>query len=140
MADSVELIEEDVQLDERNSLLEMARKVLLASFGAVVLAQEEVESFVEKLVERGEIAEKDGRKLLRELRERRKAELPDAPVAVTAAAAESAKVEQERRMDALLKRINIPTRLEIEALSQKITHLTEKVDDLLTATEEQAEK
>ncbi|GAB4148421.1 MAG: phasin family protein [Candidatus Promineifilaceae bacterium] len=130
MADSVELIEEDVQLDERNSLLEMARKVLLASFGAVVLAQEEVESFVEKLVERGEIAEKDGKKLLRELRERRKTE----------PAAEVAAIEQERRMDALLKRINIPTRSEIEALSQKITHLTEKVDDLLTATEAQAEK
>ncbi len=133
MADSVELIEEDVQLDERNSLLEMARKVLLASFGAVVLAQEEVESFVEKLVERGEIAEKDGKKLLRELRERRKTE----PIA---APAEVAAIEQERRMDALLKRINIPTRSEIEALSQKITHLTEKVDDLLTATEAQAEK
>ena len=133
MADSVELIEEDVQLDERNSLLEMARKVLLASFGAVVLAQEEVESFVEKLVERGEIAEKDGKKLLRELRERRKTE----PIA---APAEVAAIEQERRMDALLKRINIPNRSEIEALSQKISHLTEKVDDLLTATEAQAEK
>lgn len=133
MADSVELIEEDVQLDERNSLLEMARKVLLASFGAVVLAQEEVESFVEKLVERGEIAEKDGKKLLRELRERRKTEPTAAPAEVVA-------LEQERRMDALLKRINIPTRSEIEALSQKISHLTEKVDDLLTATEAQAEK
>ncbi len=133
MADSVELIEEDVQLDERNSLLEMARKVLLASFGAAALAQEEVESFVEKLVERGEIAEKDGKKLLRELRERRKTEPTAAPAEVVA-------LEQERRMDALLKRINIPTRSEIEALSQKITHLTAKVDDLLTATEAQAEQ
>ena len=133
MADSVELIEEDAQLDERNSLLEMARKVLLASFGAVVLAQEEVETFVDKLVERGEIAENDGKKLLRELRERRKME----SAATSGGAAE---VEQERRMDALFKRISIPTKPEIEALSQKIRHLTKKVDDLLTATEEQAGK
>ncbi|MCA9940781.1 MAG: hypothetical protein KC418_19220 [Anaerolineales bacterium] len=124
MSESVNLIEEQLALDEGSSVLEMARKVLLASIGAVVLAQEEMDTFVGKLVERGEIAEKDGRKLLNELRERRKS------------APESPRVESEGRMDAMLKRMNIPTKTDIETLSQKIHHLTEKVEGLLVAAED----
>ena len=59
--------EQEVVEAERSSLLEMSRKVLLAGVGAVALAQDEIEEFVNKLVERGEIAEKDGRKLIRDL-------------------------------------------------------------------------
>ncbi len=46
---------EEVVEERHNPLVEAARKVLLASIGAVALAQEEVEDFVHKLVERGEI-------------------------------------------------------------------------------------
>src|SRR4051812_14566433 len=51
---------------------ELLRKVALASVGAVVLAQEEIEEFVRRLVEKGEIAEKDGRTLVRDLLEKRR--------------------------------------------------------------------
>ncbi|MEJ2302589.1 MAG: hypothetical protein P8Y14_13790, partial [Anaerolineales bacterium] len=64
--------EEEEKGQEQSPFLEGARKVLLASIGAVALAQEEVESFVNFLVERGEIAEKEGRELMRELVEKRK--------------------------------------------------------------------
>src|SRR5512141_2288242 len=57
---------------EANALLETVRKVLLASIGAVALAQDEIEDFVNKLVERGQIAEQDGRKLLKDVMERRR--------------------------------------------------------------------
>jgi len=58
-----------------NTLFQTARKVLLASVGAMALAQDEIEEFVNRLVERGEIAETDGRKLMQEIKERRKANM-----------------------------------------------------------------
>ncbi|HEB65380.1 MAG TPA: poly(hydroxyalkanoate) granule-associated protein, partial [Chloroflexi bacterium] len=41
--------------EERGTLYEAARKVLMAGIGAVALAQDEAENFVNKLVERGEL-------------------------------------------------------------------------------------
>ena len=42
-------------------MVAMVRKVLQAGVGAFALTKDEVEDFVSKLVERGEIAEQDGR-------------------------------------------------------------------------------
>jgi poly(hydroxyalkanoate) granule-associated protein len=115
------VVEEAAEETERNPLLEATRKVLLASIGAVALAQEEIESFVKKLVERGEIAEKDGKKLVREVMERRKKE------------AKKAEDELDKRVEDLLARMSVPTKSDIEALSAKITALTKKVDELKKA-------
>lgn len=103
---------------ERNPLLEAARKVLLASIGAVALAQEEIEDFVSKLVERGEIAEKDGKKLIREVMDRRKKET------------EKAEDEISKRIEDILERMNVPTKSDIDQLSDKISALSKKVDEL----------
>lgn len=103
---------------ERNPLLDAARKVLLAGIGAVALAQEEIEDFVNKLVERGEIAEKDGKKLVREVMERRKKET------------DKAEDEIAKRVEDVLDRMNVPTKSDIEVLSEKITALSKKVDEL----------
>ena len=72
----IEIIEEEVS-EESNALLDAVRRVLMAGIGAVVLAQEEVEEFVNKLIDRGEIAEKDGRKLINEVVEKRKKKAQD---------------------------------------------------------------
>ncbi len=104
--------------EERNPLFEMARKVTLASIGAMALAQEEAEDFVNKLVERGEIAEKDGKQLIREMMEKRKKE------------AKKAEDQLDKRMEELLDRMNVPSKSDIEALSAKITALTKKVEEL----------
>jgi poly(hydroxyalkanoate) granule-associated protein len=106
---------------ERGPLLEAVRKVLLASIGAVALAQEEIEDFVNKLVERGEIAEKDGRKLVIDIRERRKK------------TTEKAEDTLDQRVEELLGRLNVPTKADMDALSAKITLLTKKVDELKKA-------
>jgi len=106
---------------DRGPLLEAVRKVLLASIGAVALAQEEIEDFVNKLVERGEIAEKDGRKLIQDLRERRKK------------TTEKAEESLDKRVEDLLSRMNVPTKADLETLSAKITVLTKKVDELKKA-------
>jgi poly(hydroxyalkanoate) granule-associated protein len=122
MAKKVEVVVEEPMGEEESSrFVEATRKVLLAGIGAVALAQEEIESFVNKLVERGEIAEQDGRKLVRDVMEKRKKET------------KKAEDELEKRMEELLDRMNVPTKSDIEALSAKITALTKKVDELKNA-------
>lgn len=116
-----EVVEPTDDGQERNPLFDAARKVLLAGIGAVALAQEEIEDFVNKLVERGEIAEKDGKKLLREVMERRKKET------------DKAEDELAKRVEDVLDRMNVPTKSDIEVLSEKITALSKKVDELKKA-------
>ena len=93
-------------------------KVLLASIGGVVLAQEEIEDFVGKLVERGEIAEKDAREMLRDVMQKRKKD------------AKKAEEDLDRRMSELVDRLKIPTKSDIDHLSAQIDRLSQKVDDL----------
>ncbi len=111
------VVEEEAK-EELNPLLEAARKVLLAGIGAVALAQEEIEEFVNRLVERGEIAEKDGRKLVHEVVDKRKKQ------------AEKTEDDMNKRIESVLKRMSVPSKADIEALSEKITVLTKKVDEL----------
>jgi poly(hydroxyalkanoate) granule-associated protein len=115
------VVEEAPGEEERSPFVEVTRKVLLASIGAVALAQEEIESFVNKLVERGEIAEKDGKKLVKDVMEKRKKE------------AAKAEDQLDKRVEDLLSRMNVPTKNDIDALSAKITALTKKVDELKKA-------
>lgn len=104
--------------EEKSPLLDAARKVLLAGIGVVALAQDEIEDFVNKLIERGEIAEKDGRKLVREVMDKRKKE------------AEKAEDEVGKRVEEILDRMSVPTKADIEALGDKIAHLSKKVEEL----------
>jgi len=106
---------------ERNPVLGLAHKVLLAGIGAMALTQEEVEKFVNKLVERGEIAEQDGKRLIRDVGEKRKKD------------AGKAQAELDKRVEDLLGRMNVPTKADIDALSGKITELSKKVDELKQA-------
>jgi len=104
--------------ESRNPFLSALHKVLLASIGAVALAQEEIEDFVDKLVERGEIAEKDGKTLISDLMARRKKD------------AEKAEEQMDSRVEEFLGRMNVPTKSDIDELSSKIAELTEKIDNL----------
>jgi polyhydroxyalkanoate synthesis regulator phasin len=106
---------------EGNPFLEATRKVLLAGIGAVALAQEEIEKFINQLIERGEIAEKDGKKLLKEVRDKRKK------------GAEKAEDEVTKRVETVLDRMNVPSKADIDALSKKISELSKKVDELKKA-------
>lgn len=118
-ADIEELVEQVQQeaKEKVSPLLDAVRRVLLASIGAVALAADEIEDFVNKLVERGEIAEKDGRKLVKDVLERRK---------------EMSPIEQklDQQMDRFLTRLNIPTRDDVESLSARIADLSKKIDEL----------
>lgn len=105
----------------QSQMVEMLRKVMLATIGAAVLAQEEIETLINRLIERGEIAEKDGKKLMHEMMDKRKSR--------------TEKVEDEinKNITDVLVRMNIPTRTDIDSLSQKINGLSKKIDDLKKA-------
>jgi poly(hydroxyalkanoate) granule-associated protein len=119
MGEKVEVVVEETQDEaERKPFLQTTRKVLLAAIGAMALAQEELEAFVNKLVERGEIAEHDGKKLVGEMMEKRKKET------------KRAEDEMDNRISDLMDRMNVPTKSDIDALSAKFTALTKKVDEL----------
>jgi poly(hydroxyalkanoate) granule-associated protein len=120
MTDQIETLEEPV--DASNSFLSGLRRVLMAGIGAVVLTQEQIEDFVGKLVERGEIADGDARKLVSDVVERRKRIVHDGT--------RRAEEELDRRIEGFLSRLNIPSKSEIDALSDKLAELNRKVDQL----------
>jgi polyhydroxyalkanoate synthesis regulator phasin len=116
----VEVSEEGVDVEEP-SILESLRRVLLASVGVVALTIEEIRELVDKLVERGEIAEQEGIKLVIEIKEKRKKKT------------DSAEDLASSRMRELLDKMDIPTKSDIDALSAKISTLSKKVDELKKA-------
>lgn len=120
MTDQMEMRE--MAGDSGNALLSGLRRVLMAGVGAVALTQEQIEEFVGKLVERGEIADGDARKLISDVVDRRKRTLQDST--------KRAEEELDKRIEGLLVRMNIPSKGEIDALSDKIADLSRKVDQL----------
>ncbi len=114
-------VEEEI-IEESKAFLSILRQVVLAGIGAVNLAQNEVEGFVSKLIDKGDIAEKDGRSLINEFMQKRKKRAEESGKRVEA--------EIEKRMESLLSRMNIPSKKAIETLTQKVAELSEKVDAL----------
>jgi poly(hydroxyalkanoate) granule-associated protein len=108
-----------------NTFTDMLHRVLLASIGAVALAQEEIEEFVNRLIERGEIAEKDGKKVVKDVMENRKKQ----------AQKSAHKVDDEvnKQVEQILERLNVPSKADIDSLSDKIASLSKKVDELKKA-------
>lgn len=109
------------------------RRVLMAGVGVVVLTKEEVEDFVAKLIERGEIAEQDGRRLVRDVLHRRRDEaevMADKVQEETEKQLTRAESMLDQRIESILGRLNVPTKGDIDQLSAKITLLAEKVDAL----------
>jgi polyhydroxyalkanoate synthesis regulator phasin len=104
--------------EEASPLFDAARRVVLAAVGAVALASDEVENFVNKLVERGEIAEKDARKLMKEVTEKTEKQM------------KPAEKQMEKRLEEMRNTLNIPTKHDIDALSNKVAELTTKVEAL----------
>jgi polyhydroxyalkanoate synthesis regulator phasin len=97
----------------RGSLYETTRLVLLAGIGAVSIAQEEINNFLDRLVERGEMAETDARKLVREVMDRRD------------------KLEKEHRQHRQEEKQQAQvSHADIEALNARIAELTRQIEEL----------
>ena len=116
-----EIIEGDAANDN-GSLLDGLRRILMAGIGVAVLAQEEIEDFVSRLVDRGEIAENDGHTLISDVLDRRMQEIQNNTRKVSDGV--------DRGVESIFNLLNVPSRSEILALSQQIDELSKKVDAL----------
>jgi poly(hydroxyalkanoate) granule-associated protein len=144
VAEAVEIVEsgmDEVPMAEVEETTEQAaagmvaavRRVLMAGVGVVALTKDEIEDFVGKLIERGEIAEQDGRRLVSEVLHRRRdkaGEVADKVQEETEKQVMRAESMLDQRIESILGRLNVPTKGDIDALSQKISLLAEKVDAL----------
>ena len=107
---------EPEEMHVHTPLFEISRKILLAGIGAAVLAQEEIEAFVNRLAQEGELAEKDARALAKEMMERRKS--------------------MENKKKAEVRQPPAATKADIEALNARIAELNKKIEELKNTKKE----
>ena len=125
MTDEIEVKLNEIkdEVSERTApLLDGVRRLMLAAVGAVAMTRDEMEQFITRLVDRGEIAERDAKKLLNDVMARRKREVGQV--------ADEAEARVESRLEQVLNRMNIPTKRDIDELSNKIALLSSRVEEL----------
>ncbi|MCK9275200.1 MAG: phasin family protein [Syntrophales bacterium] len=93
------------------------KKSMLMGIGLVSLTREKAEAFIDDLIKRGELSEKEGREAVDELVQRSKEVKSDV----------SRKVE--KMVSDTLKRMNIPSRAEIDEIKMRIAELEKKTAD-----------
>mgnify|MGYP001554004615 FL=1 len=98
--------------DATKSVGGLLRKVFLASIGAAVVAEEEVVNLINRFVERGEIAEKDGKEMIKEILDKREKEAKEA-------------IEKIRGNNT----VKVATKADIETLQEKLDALNAKLDE-----------
>ena len=103
------------------SFYNVIRRIMLAGVGAIALKHDELEEFIDKLVERGEIAKKDGEELLKEMKERRKKYF------------ESEESTTHKKVAGFFDHFSPPTKNDLDELNKKISALEEKIDKLIKA-------
>ena len=126
----------EVLVDVRNELIVQSanlylvvRKALLASLGAVALTADEANEFVNRLVERGELAEADTQRIINELRAQGRKQEAEANK-MREEMARKASMALEDSVETILHQFNAPDKAEIEELSRKIGMLNDKVSAL----------
>ena len=112
---------QEVVTEEQSKVQEALHRVVLAALGTVGLVQDEVEHFVNKAVERGEMAEKEARKTVQDVSEKRKSAEKQMDKSFK---------EVDKRFEEMLAKLNIPTKNDITSLNEKIADLTKKVEEL----------
>jgi len=105
--------------------LEYLRRSFHSSLGALRLIEEEIDSRLESLVAKGELAQEEAERLRREIYE--------------GASAVAREVLPDLRIEAALERLNVPTHRDVYALQEQVEHLMAQVDLLLRNGETQTE-
>lgn len=103
---------------DKAGMFNTVRKMMLASVGVVGVAQDELKTFLDRLVERGEITEQDARKLMSQVRKQIKQHRV-AP-----------ELKMEKQIEALLEKMNIPSQGDIEELTRQVTQLSKRIEEL----------
>lgn len=114
---------------DASAVTESFRKLLLAGIGAVAVTYDEADKLTRRLVERGELAQKDGEKLLKEMTNRM---TPPAAQqqGVQGATAPDAPTSLEASVERLLSSMSVPSKRDIDELSARIAQLTARVEEL----------
>jgi poly(hydroxyalkanoate) granule-associated protein len=108
-------------------LYDMTRRVLLAGIGAAALAYDEATAFVDRLVERGELARGEARELMSELSTQHHERVGRVRSRVRG------NVEQALEM------LDLPRRGDLDALQRRIDALNARVEALLREKEGQGQ-
>lgn len=90
------------------------KRMMLFGVGLAALTREKTEEFVKELVKKGELSEKEGRELVRELMEKSKKVTRDL------------EAKTEEMVTATLQRLNIPTRKELDELKERVAKLEKR--------------
>jgi len=95
-------------------MADFIKKSMLMGFGLISLTREKAETFIDELIKRGELSEKEGRDAVDELVEKSK----------------EMKKDLSRKVEGIvsdtIKKMNIPTRSEVDDLKRKLAELEAK--------------
>jgi len=115
----------------QQDIMDSAHKIWLAGLGAVVMAEQEGGKFLTNLVEKGEKVEKKSKEKGKEQVEKAKGTVAGMKT-VAESYWETFGRTVDDQMTAVIHRIGVPTKEEIEILTQKVESLTVAVDKLRT--------
>lgn len=97
-----------------SGVFNIARKVLMAGIGATIIAEEEITSFVNRMFERGEIAEIEANQLIQE------------------AMAHREKIAQQKAESRSKRKspLSVASKSEIITLNARLDELSDRIDEL----------
>jgi polyhydroxyalkanoate synthesis regulator phasin len=93
---------------------EFIRKMMMFGVGLAAMTREKTEELVKELVKKGEMSEKEGKQLVNDLLEKSKKMTRDL------------ETKTEEMVTVTLKRLNIPTRKELDELRERIEKLEKR--------------
>jgi poly(hydroxyalkanoate) granule-associated protein len=96
------------------AMLDYIRKMTLAGAGLAIMTTEKVQEIMDELVKKGEMTEKEAREAVSEFVEKSKQAKKDL------------EDKMEQTVTGLFRRLNIPTRKELEEIEERLARLEEK--------------
>lgn len=120
----------------QSELSKRGREVWLAGLGAVATVEEEGSKLFDNLVDRGKEFEEKRREEIEETTEKVREQSDEALSQLEEASDETQSVVLDT-VNAALERFGVPTRNEVDRLSDKVETLSQQVEDLSTVLAEQ---
>jgi polyhydroxyalkanoate synthesis regulator phasin len=111
-------VKQEEEKEEDYSLHDMMKRMMLAGVGAISIINEKLEQHIDKLVERGEITQKDREEMIAKMKERRQKFM------------HHRRDYARKHVAEALENLDVPSRTDIDTLSQKIADLEKKIDEL----------
>jgi len=120
----------------QDELTERGREVWLAGLGALATVEEEGSKLFGRLVDRGAEFEEERRKELKEAGEKAREQGDEALAQIEEASEETQSLLMDT-VNTALERFGVPTRSEVDRLSERVESLTKQVDELSDALSQQ---